>query len=76
MIDRSAGQPPWVQLAAILRRRITSGELDGRLPSEKTLGQEYDVAMGTVRKAIAALREEGLVRTEHGWGTFTVPPDE
>lgn len=75
-IDRAAGPPPWRQLRDILRARITSGELSGRLPSERHLGQEYGVAVETVRKAIRALREEGLVYTEHGWGTFTVPrPD-
>lgn len=73
MIDRDGGPPPWMQLAAILRARITRGELAGKLPSEKTLGQEYDVAIGTVRKAVAALRDEGLVRTERGWGTYVVP---
>ncbi len=72
-IDRAGGPPPWMQLRDILRGRITSGELAGRLPSERALGQQYEVAIGTVRKAVAALREEGLVYTEHGWGTFTVP---
>ena len=74
MIDRDAGPPPWMQLAAILRARIASGELRGMLPSEKTLSQEYGVAIGTVRKAVAQLREQGLVHTQRGWGTFTTPP--
>lgn len=73
-IDRDGGPPPWMQLAAILRARIASGDLSGLLPSEKRLGQEYGVAIGTVRKAIAALREEGLVYTLRGWGSFTAPP--
>lgn len=76
MIDRDGGPPPWMQLAAVLREQIRSGQLAGKLPSEKYIGQQYSVAIGTVRKAIAALREEGLVRTEHGWGTYTVPPGE
>jgi len=74
MIDRDSGPPPWMQLAAILRGRITSGELRGMLPSEKALSQEYEVAIGTVRKAVAQLRAEGLVATQRGWGTFTTPP--
>lgn len=74
MIDRSAGPPPWMQLRDILRTRITSGELSGRVPSEKTLGQQYEVAVGTVRKALGALRDEGLIRTQHGWGSFTAAP--
>lgn len=73
-IDRAGGPPPWMQLRDILRARILAGELSGRLPSERHIGQEYEVAIGTVRKAVKALREEGLVYTEHGWGTFTAPP--
>jgi GntR family transcriptional regulator len=76
VIDHEAGQPPWMQLAAILRGRIERGELSGRLPSEKTLSQEYGLAIGTVRKAIAALRKEGLVGTMRGWGTFTTTTDD
>lgn len=72
-IDRASGPVPWMQLRDILRDRITSGELAGRLPSERHLGQTYEVAIGTVRKALDALRGEGLVYTQHGWGTFTVP---
>ncbi len=34
---------------------------------------EFDVSRGTVREAIALLRAEGLVVTEHGRGTYTRP---
>lgn len=69
-IDLGQPTPPYRQLASILRARITSGELAGRLPSEKSLMQEYGLALGTVRKAIAVLRDEGLVQTTPGWGTY------
>lgn len=72
MIDYGAADPPYRQLAAILRGQIQRGEISGRLPGEKALQQEYGLALVTVRKAIRLLREEGLVRTEAGWGTFTV----
>lgn len=62
----------WRQIAADLRRRIAAGELSGRLPSERDLAYEYQVALTTVRKALARLREEGLIETEHGWGSRTV----
>ncbi len=69
-IDLGQPTPPYRQLAAILRDRIGSGELSGRLPSEKTLMQEYGLAHGTVRKAVAVLREEGRVQTTPGWGSY------
>ncbi|HEU5419457.1 MAG TPA: winged helix-turn-helix domain-containing protein [Streptosporangiaceae bacterium] len=67
--------PPWKQLAAILRERITSGELTGRLPGEKHLMQEYGLAMGTVRKAVKQLRDDGLIQTTPGMGSYVVPAD-
>ena len=72
MINPEDPAPPYRQLAALLRGQITSGRLTGRLPGERTLSQEYGVAVGTVRKAVAILRGEGLVETVHGWGSTVV----
>jgi DNA-binding GntR family transcriptional regulator len=64
--------PLYTQLADILREMITSGELQPRslLPSESFLQQEQGVARGTVRTAIGILRDEGLVVTISGRGTY------
>lgn len=70
MINIHRGPPPWRQVAEDLRRRIAAGEWTGRLPAEKTLAQEYQVALGTIRKALAELREEGLIMTDKGWGSY------
>ncbi len=72
IINRDSPDPPWVQLAAILRERIRSGEITNRLPGERALQQEFGLAPVTIRKAIHALRDEGLVRTTPGWGTYVV----
>ena len=40
------------------------------------LMQEFDIAGGTVDKAIDILRGEGLVRTVTGRGIYVVPPSE
>lgn len=72
MINPELPDPPYRQLAAILRDRIVSGELTGRLPGERTMAQEWEVAIGTVRKAVAILRDEGYIRTVHGWGSTVV----
>ena len=71
-VDHGAAEPPWRQLAAILREQIESGELapGQRLPSILTLSQEYEIAPVTVRKALGALRAEGLIAAVSGWGTF------
>jgi GntR family transcriptional regulator len=69
-IDHDAADPPYRQLAALLRQRIESGEITSRLPGEKHLQQEYGLALATVRKAVKVLRDDGLVRTVPGWGTY------
>ena len=76
LIDYESGIPPYRQLAAILRARIEAGEIKGRFPSDRTISQEYGVATGTVRKAVAILRDEGYIMTAHGWGSQVMPPDQ
>jgi GntR family transcriptional regulator len=70
--------PLYTQLADILRDMIESGELQprGPLPSESYLQQEQGVSRGTVRMAVAILRDEGLVVTIGGRGTFVSPKDK
>ena len=71
-IDHLSGTPVYVQLAAILRRAIESGELqpDRPLPSYTTLMQEHGIARGTAAKAVQVLVDEGLVRIVPGRGAY------
>ncbi|MFD6678443.1 GntR family transcriptional regulator [Micromonospora parva] len=66
------GQPRYRLIAEQLRERIESGVIPpgALLPAESVLTAEFQAARGTVRQAIAALREAGLVATEHGRGTY------
>ena len=75
-VDHMDPTPLYAQLADILRRMITSGELQPRsaLPSESYLQQEHGVSRGTVRTAMHILREDGLVVTIAGRGTFVRVP--
>lgn len=76
-IDRDSGEPPWMQLRDILRAAILSGEITGRLPGAKRIGQEQDgLAVNTVSKALYALRDEGLIRATKGWGWAVIPEHE
>jgi GntR family transcriptional regulator len=76
-IDHLGDQPAYRQLAAILRQMIESGEIAPRqpLPSIATLSQRYELAKGTVEKALGVLRAEGLVRTVPGRGVYVMPGD-
>jgi DNA-binding GntR family transcriptional regulator len=70
--------PRHVQIADVLRQRITDGKLAPRMPipSEPHLTEEFGVARDTARKAVAILREQGYVHTVRGMGTFVRPRDE
>ena len=72
VIDPHGPEPSYKQLAGLLRARITSGEIGPRepLPSITYLTGETGLAVGTVRRAIAVLVEEGLAYTVPGRGTF------
>ncbi|MGB6454798.1 MAG: winged helix-turn-helix domain-containing protein [Streptosporangiaceae bacterium] len=70
MVDPYAPEPLRDQVAALLRARI--GELRRRdwLPSEASLAQEYEVSRDTIRAAMGLLRDEGLVVTIQGRGSY------
>ena len=74
-IDYDSATPPYQQLAAILRGRIEAGQVTARLPGEKSLQEEFGLALATVRKAVKVLRDDGLVRTVPGWGTYVTDRD-
>ncbi|WP_158619074.1 GntR family transcriptional regulator [Micromonospora sp. M71_S20] len=78
MINRSARDPAYQQLADLLRAEITSGRIPAGelLPFEGRLAQEHGLGRQTVRKALDVLRREGLVVTERGYGTRVVQQQE
>ncbi len=41
-----------------------------QLPSHQRLADTYGVAVGTVKRALALLREQGLITTRHGMGSY------
>jgi DNA-binding transcriptional ArsR family regulator len=75
-LDDADPRPLWQQLAALLRGRIERGELAGRLEAETALAQHYGISRDTVRRALACLAGDGLIRSTRGRGTFVLPPDE
>jgi len=71
-VERRSGIALWRQIADRIRQGISSGLAgeDGRLPPEIALAERYGVNRHTVRAAIAALVQEGVLRAEQGRGTF------
>ncbi len=68
--------PPYTGIVADIRRRIAAGELrpGDRVPSARQITREWGVAIATATRALAALREEGLVRAVPGVGTVVTAP--
>lgn len=74
VINPLSPTPLYVQVADVIAGRIQRGELPpGKpIPSETSIQQEFDVARGTARSAVAELRRRGLVFTVPQRGTFVV----
>lgn len=62
----------YLQIGDALHQRILNGEWNpgDLIPSESFLSEEYDVALGTMRKAIQLLVKNGLLDRHQGIGTF------
>lgn len=69
--DRTSQVTHW-HAANRLRREITDSGLAAgdKIEPEKELADRYGVARGTMRKALAQLRDEGVLASVHGRGTY------
>lgn len=72
LIDRKSGIAAWKQIADRIGRAIDAGEFDdtGMVPPETQLAEHFGVNRHTVRSAIAALAEDGVLRRVQGRGTL------
>lgn len=73
-VDRSKPTHLHVQLRELLADGIRRGEwpVGAQLPSIRDLIERHDVSLPVVRMALDALAETGVIRTEHGRGSFVV----
>ena len=64
--------PVYLQIAELLARQIKAGywREGERLPTEAALAVQLDVAVGTLRKALALLAEQGTLERIQGSGTY------
>jgi len=72
MPDTASGVALWRQVADGIERGIADGTFAAgeKLPGETEIAETYRVNRHTVRRALAALAERGLVRAERGSGTY------
>lgn len=73
MITRVARSPQLAdQVVRALESSIRAGDFrpGERLPTEKQLGERFEVSRAVVREAIARLKSDGYVETRQGAGAF------
>jgi GntR family transcriptional regulator len=71
-VDPEAMLPPHRQIAAWVQAEIAAGRFEPgrRIPSESWLMQAFGVARTTVRRTMKVLRDEGIVVTVQGRGSY------
>lgn len=74
--DEGSGVALWRRVADGIERDIAEGRFTAgtKLPGETDIAETYRVNRHTVRRALAALAERGLVRAERGSGTYVEAP--
>ena len=76
VLSRNTFEPLYYQIREHIREKINSSEYppNSMIPSEAELCEIYQVSRVTVRKALAELTREGLLRRMQGKGTFVCAP--
>ncbi|GAA2064163.1 hypothetical protein GCM10009801_08590 [Streptomyces albiaxialis] len=71
-LSTSDPRPPYQQAADLIRREIESGKIKPgeQVPSYRELQERFDIANMTARSALRVLRDEGLIYTVQGRGSY------
>jgi len=75
MPPKRTREPLHIQIAKQLRREVARTKKTGdKLESELALAKRFDTSVLTVREALSALVEQGVVVRRHGSGTYVLDP--
>lgn len=76
-IDIANEKPLYLQLVDVIKGRVFSNSWRQgmKIPSENELAKEFNLSVGTVKKALDVLRQEGILFRRQGQGTFIASPD-
>jgi GntR family transcriptional regulator len=62
--------PLWQQVLTDIERRLASGEIRDRFPTDRELVETYGVSRHTVREAVRRLHALGIIERERGRGSI------
>ena len=76
-LNLKSSHPLYFQLKELIKLQIADKvwKLDEMIPSENELAAVYDISVGTVKKALSVLVEEGVLYRRQGKGTYVARPD-
>lgn len=76
-IDMQSDKPLYMQLVEAIKQKISSNswKIGMMTPSENELSKEFNISVGTVKKALGILVQEGVLFRRQGKGTFVASPD-
>lgn len=69
-IDLNNRLPLHIRIKEILKQEIQNKEYTQQIPSERELVERFGVSRSTIRSAISALVQEGILQKKQGVGTF------
>lgn len=64
------------RVAGLLRERVRQAQPGDALPPAETMAEQFRCSMTTLRHALAVVRQEGLITTTHGVGSFVADARE
>jgi GntR family transcriptional regulator len=78
LLRQRDGIPLYLKLASLFREKIRCGDwpIHSQLPTLPALRDEYGLARETVRQALGVLRNEGMIDSTRGLGTFVTAAAE
>ncbi|MGK0288863.1 MAG: GntR family transcriptional regulator [bacterium] len=76
-LEFNSAVPLYYQLKELLKKQILSKVWtpDQMIPSEAELSTTYNVSVGTVKKALSELVQDGVLYRKQGKGTFVARPN-
>lgn len=75
--NEQAKLPLYLQIKRQIQQNLIQAgwQFDTPIPSEHALAAEFNASIGTIRKAVDGLVEEGILVRQQGRGTFIRQPD-